>query len=147
MLTLTTLSLGVVFAINQADVGFEGLFKDSVDSVNECFAVSGLPLALNGSFIISSGGKFSMGGKKFVGAFDVFGKLHSFDFGAEGRNPAVALTSLGKACAWREIARIELRADIVRESAKYESWLRVTYATPQIVSRIAPAPALLYNYM
>jgi hypothetical protein len=61
------------------DTGFELLFVDQDKAVDECFPLDP-NVPLNGSFIITSGGKFGMGSTKIVAIFDSFGKMHKFDF-------------------------------------------------------------------
>ena len=60
------------------------LFEDSLASVDTCLdTVDGTLPELDGFWLITSAGKFSMGDRKFVASFDVFGKIHRFDFSKE----------------------------------------------------------------
>jgi len=70
----------VSLATSATDIGFEKLFIDSAEPVDECFPYLPAQSALNGSFIITSGGLFGMGDTKLVAIFDSWGKMHKFDF-------------------------------------------------------------------
>lgn len=91
------------------DPGYERLFQDSLDPVDTCLSpIEGeVPAVLKGFFLITSGGRFSMGSSKFVAAFDVFGKMHRFDFGKEqGKVCYKAQMMPTQVCKKQEIANI-----------------------------------------
>jgi len=72
-----------VAAAQSDDIGFEYLVTDDalvrVNVPLTCWNAPGLPEWVNGSFIVPSVAQFSIGGEKFQGLLDGFGKLHRFE--------------------------------------------------------------------
>lgn len=81
---LTAYAWGVAVAHSVAeDIGFECMFYDYPQQVYpaKCFPAPKLPSYLDGTFIIQSTAKYSMGNRSFGSWLDTFWKIHSLALG------------------------------------------------------------------